>query len=173
MKRADRKIGVSVVELIIAIVILGLVAAIAIPRLSRASGRNTIEDDLRHRLSVLRTAIELYRNQHEAYPGVVAGTPAEDAAAAFVAQLTGRTRADGRACRAARADCFGPYLREGLPRSPFQKSAGPGRVFVWSEAGEPRASGAIDADWLFDCRTGYLIVNDPGKDAEGKRFDQY
>jgi general secretion pathway protein G len=172
MKCGRREHAVSVVELIIAIVILGLIAALAIPRFSRASV-DTVEGELRHRLSVLRTAIELYRNQHDGYPGVIDGAAGDDAAAVFVTQLTGRTAADGRPCQPGRADCVGPYLREGLPRSPFQKREGPGRVFVWTDAGAPRASAAIDADWLFDCRTGYLVVNDAGADAEGKRFDQY
>jgi hypothetical protein len=44
---------------------------------------------------------------------------------------------------------------------------------VWTETEAPRADAAIDADWLFDCRTGYLIVNDAATDAEGKRFDRY
>jgi type II secretory pathway pseudopilin PulG len=167
-----RHSGVSVVELIIAIVILGLIAALTIPRFSRA-GQGTTEDELRHRLSVLRTAIELYRTDHGDYPGMIDGQVAEDGPEVFVAQLAGRTRADGRPCQGETSGCFGPYIRDGLPRSPFEKGSGTGRVFIWTDTTEPRASDAIDADWLFDCRTGYLIANDAGTDADGKRFDQY
>src|SRR6185436_16825731 len=104
MKIARCRSGVSVVELIIAIVILGLLAALAIPRFSRA-GQGTAEDELRHRLSVLRTAIELYRTQHSGYPGTIDGQPAADAASVFVAQLAGRSSADGRACQIESGAC--------------------------------------------------------------------
>jgi type II secretory pathway pseudopilin PulG len=171
-KFSVRRSALSVVELIIAIVILGLLAALAIPRFSRAS-QNTPEDELRHRLSVLRTAIELYHADHDGYPGTIDGQPATDAADLFAAQLTRRTTADGRLCESGSAACHGPYIRDGLPRSPFRRGGGPGRVSVSSATIEAHADALIDADWLFDCRTGYLFVNDPGADGEGKRFDQY
>ena len=172
MHRARHKQGVTIVELIIAIVILGLIAALAIPRFSHA-GQDTVEDELRHRLSVLRTAIELYRSQHDGYPGAIDGVCTDEAGDLFAAQLTGRTGANGRPCEAGQADCFGPYIRNSLAGSPLRGTGSPGRVYVWTQSGEPHASAEIDADWLFDCRTGYLVVNDPEMDSERKRFDQY
>lgn len=174
MRRIRYATGVSVVELVIAIVILGLIAALAIPRFSRA-GQSTPEDELRHRLSVLRTAIELYRSEHAGYPGTLDGQTPADAASVFVAQLSGRTTADGRSCGMESSGCRGPYIREGLPRSPLQPAVSgvSGRVFIWSGSAAPQADATIEADWIFDCRTGYLIVNHAGSDSEGKRFDQY
>lgn len=171
-KTRVRRTALSVVELIIAFVILGLLAALAIPRFSRA-GQNTQEDELRHGLSILRTAVELYRTHHDGYPGTIDGRPASNAAELFAAQLSRRTTSDGRPCESGSSACHGPYIRDGLPRSPFRRGGGPGRVHVLSATGEPRADAAVDADWLFDCRTGYLIVNSEDADADGKRFDQY
>lgn len=171
-RRAARPSGVTVVELVIAIVILGLLAALAIPRFSRAA-QETPAGELRHRLSVLRTAIELYQRDHGSYPATIERELASNMSELFVMQLTGRTTRDGQACDSALAECLGPYIRAVLPRSPFRSGAEPARVHVLDGSDNPRADEAIDADWVFNRRTGYIVVNSAITDKDGKRFDEY
>lgn len=98
--------AVSIVELVIVVAIIGLIAALAIPRLSGAEEEDR-DAATRPALVVLRTAIELYAHDHGHYPGQCDADL--DAAAltpdALVAQLTERTNADGT-CGGA----YGPYL---------------------------------------------------------------
>lgn len=59
--RANR--AFSLIELIIVVAIIGLLAAIAIPRMSRAS-QGTVDARLKADLAVMRNAIELYAAEH-------------------------------------------------------------------------------------------------------------
>jgi type II secretory pathway pseudopilin PulG len=79
----------SLVEVLIVFVILGLLAAMTIPRLGRADTASR-EQVLAQRLGVLRLAIEMYREDHGVYPGRP-GAALNGAAdeAAFVQQLAG------------------------------------------------------------------------------------
>ena len=56
--------GFSLLELVIVVVILGLVAAIAIPRMSRGS-QGAAEAALAKNLATLRNALERYRAEHD------------------------------------------------------------------------------------------------------------
>jgi len=59
--RANR--AFSLIELIIVVAIIGLLAAIAIPRMSRAS-QGAVDARLKADLAVMRNAIELYAAEH-------------------------------------------------------------------------------------------------------------
>src|ERR1700736_605396 len=62
------RIGFSVIELVIVMVIIGIIAAIAIPRMSRGS-QGAAENALAGDLAVWRSALDLYQNEHGgAYP---------------------------------------------------------------------------------------------------------
>ena len=68
MKRRETQVAFdrsafSLVELVVVIVIIGIVAAIAIPRFSKAS-QNAGESALRANLKMLRDAIEQYGIEH-------------------------------------------------------------------------------------------------------------
>ncbi|MCK4342851.1 MAG: prepilin-type N-terminal cleavage/methylation domain-containing protein, partial [Phycisphaerae bacterium] len=81
--------GVSLIELIIALVILALLAALAIPRFSRAAAQPDEGAILRAHLKVLRVAIERYYQDHDVFPGCHAdGLNPAGSEAAFIAQLT-------------------------------------------------------------------------------------
>ena len=169
--------GFSLIELIVAVVILGVLAALAIPRFSQGAV-NQNEADLRTNLAVLRTAIEMYYHDHGAYPaqrpagavGAEVGT-----AAAFIRQLTQYTDAEGQTC-ATPSDVFrhGPYLRNGVPPCPV--SAGHASALVHLIAGEAEPAydpTAADAGWTYNCETGYIAANSPGEDLLGVRYDSY
>lgn len=151
MKSTGRRRAASILEFTIAIVILGVIAALAIPKLSRADSPRS-DGELRARLQVLRTAIELYHRDHGGYPG----QPAAGAAAAEAALV--------RDLR--------PYLRQGIPASPLRSGRGPGRVHAVAGAVHA-AIETVDADWIYNVDTGEIFANSPQVDGRGERFDQY
>src|SRR5689334_16899428 len=84
----------TLIELLIVVIIIGILAAIAIPQFANTGG-DAQESALSANLNTIRSAVELYRVQHAGvYPSAVAATP--DAAAA-----TACTNAGGVAGNAA------------------------------------------------------------------------
>lgn len=149
----------SALELLVGFVILGLVAALTIPQFSRAS-EETREQALRRTLASLRTAIDMYYADYAAYPasacadGSDAGT-----SGAFVQQLT--RRAGGKV-----------YLRDGLPDSPVRKQVGGGVEIIRGTA-LPSHLAESQADWIYNCDTGYIVANSDTIGVDGIRFDRY
>lgn len=66
MKRHVRK-GFSLIEMVIVILILGIIAAVAAPRMFDTASKAE-ENTTRQQLAVLRNAIEMYRAQNGSYP---------------------------------------------------------------------------------------------------------
>lgn len=64
----SRKNGFTLVELVIVILILGILAAVAAPRMFDTAG-NARTNATRHSLTVIRDAIQLYRASEGALPG--------------------------------------------------------------------------------------------------------
>jgi len=167
-RRREKPRALTLIELLVAAVILGVVAALAIPRLSHAAPRDRAEE-LRHALAVVRTAIELYYDDHGAYPG--AGLEnAEEASDAFVIQLSADSAASHQENRPSR---LGPYLAESMPSCPVADCAHASRVAVRCGAHELRGDPTLDAGWIYDPQTGHIIANSTQMDANGARFDQY
>lgn len=75
-KREDREAGFTLIELLVVVIIIGILAAIAIPVFlnQRNSARNaSVESDLRN----IATVMETYYTQNDAYPAagdLTAGT---------------------------------------------------------------------------------------------------
>ncbi len=68
MTRTSRKRrGFSLIEMVIVILILGIIAAVAAPRMFDTAEQAEI-NTTRQQLAVLRNAIEMYRAQNGAYP---------------------------------------------------------------------------------------------------------
>lgn len=176
--------GVSAIELVLVVVILGLLAALAIPRFSRA-GQSSAEAEVRERLMILRTAIELYHRDHGDYPcrdanpaawGDSANKDESPQPSRFAAQLTKYTSKAGTISdRREGPFLFGPYLRGGVPASPLTKAGDTrARVLVVSGAIEPGFQREFQhADWVYNCDTGAIAANSDAVDSTGKRFDQY
>lgn len=176
--------GVSAIELVLVVVILGLLAALAIPRFSRA-GQSSAEAEVRERLMILRTAIELYHRDHGDYPcrgtnsaesGDSANEGESPELSCFPAQLTKYTSKAGSVSdRREGPFLFGPYLRGGVPASPLTKADDTrARVLVVFGATEPGFQREFQhADWVYNCDTGAIAANCDAVDATGKRFDQY
>lgn len=133
----------SLVELVIVLVILGVIAAIAIPRISQGARGADIKA-LTADLAVLRGAIELYAVEHDTYP--------------TVAQLPNALlkRSDKDGTLNASGD-FGPYLHK-VPA--LKTGAKKGETVFVAPAANPPVAEENSAGWLYDEVTGQIWAND-------------
>jgi len=138
--RTNRR-AFSLIELVIVIIILGVISAIAIPRMMRA-GEGADVVGLQSDLQVIRGAIEMYRYEHQAFPTL----------AAFSDQLTKETDASG-----ALGTGFGPYV---VSIPPLKTGTHKDDTGVAATAGAPIAEGGGATGWLYDAATGSIWAND-------------
>jgi len=138
-----RKRAFSLVELVIVLVILGVIAAIAIPRMTKGAQGADIKGTMSD-LAVLRGAIELYAAEHDAYPTLVQMPNA----------LLKRTDKDGTVNS---AGAHGPYLA----RVPGLKTgAKKGQTAFLAPAANPPVAEVAACGWLYDAATGEMWAND-------------
>ena len=169
--------GFSLVELVIVIVILGVIAAIAIPRISSGS-KNAGDAALKADLQSIRNAIDWYYGEHNnTFPGAKGdGTNAADSAEAFTNQLTQYSDINGDCSTTKDADHpFGPYLRGSFPKLPAGSKVGNANVKVFTDGAPLTADTAQDAGWFYNDTTGQLIPNcaDTEKGNDGVAYNLY
>jgi len=162
--------GFTLVEILIVVIILGILAAVAIPQFGDSTD-DAREATLNASLAQMRSAIELYYHQHGAdYPGEkhhvtgAATTTTAQADSAFIAQLTLYTSLPGVAGTTKDATFkFGPYMKTGLPENPFN-----GLSTVKCDITTTDLS-SITSDattgWKFYVLTGRFIANDGAHDS--------
>lgn len=124
-----RRRGFTLVELVIVVLIIGILAAIAAPKLFDTSG-DARQNGTRQSLSVVRNAIEMYRAQQGALPGE-AGTEAD-------------LKSD-----------LGPYLQGPFPRAEIGNAGDTVRLQTTGAA--LTASGG--QSWAYDNVSGEFIIN--------------
>jgi type II secretory pathway pseudopilin PulG len=137
------------------VVVIGLLAAIAIPRMSRGAAGAT-DASLTGSLAVMRDGIDRYAAEHNGtFP----------AAATIAAQLTLYSNAAGGTQATKDATfMYGPYVRV-IPAAPVGAKKG--------QNGIAAADGAT-IGWLYDATAGTITVNCTTEtDASGKTYLTY
>jgi general secretion pathway protein G len=161
----------SLIELVIVIVILGIISAIAVPRISRGSS-GADEAALRSNLKVLRTAIECYAAEHRGvFPGFYkangsAGGEEDD----FVKQLTRHTSINGVVgdYDPSNGVIYGPYLYGDVPELPVP----PGSNEVIFEYENP-PYGDNSGGWVYNPEAGIIRANSTSLDSKGVSYLEY
>lgn len=158
--------GFTLVELLIVVIILAILAAIIVPQFSAATDDAT-QSAYDTNIANMRAAIDLYRQQHNAYPGAVTSTGAcpagmanqggaANSEAAFLNQLRFYTNSAGVACNGTDATFrYGPYLKDDVPVNPLG-DPGISTVNVIS-AGLLGITTDGSGGWKYDSVTGEFI----------------
>ncbi|MAE63351.1 MAG: hypothetical protein CMJ18_03690 [Phycisphaeraceae bacterium] len=160
--RSRRFAGFSLIELVIVVVIIGVISAIAIPRMTRGVN-NAGGISLKGSLAVLRSSIELYRAEHEGRNPTLGTTPD------IVEQLTKFSNVDGTVVSATPVSStgviYGPYLKA-VPEIPVGTKKGLKAVGSGTGAG---------LAWDYNATTGdikaALVATE--LDFEGIAFNTY
>ncbi|MFW6133168.1 MAG: type II secretion system protein [Planctomycetota bacterium] len=166
-----RQKAFTLVELLIVVVILGILAAIVLPRFSNASAQaraSMLADDLR----VVRSQMEVFKGHHI---GVPPGYPDCDASQApseeaFIEQMTHSSTAAGETGPPG-ADGFdyGPYLLEMVPNPVNNKRT----VEVLADDADFPDAADDSHGWVYQPATLEFRADCLGADASGRSYFDY
>ncbi len=161
----------TLVEILIVVIILGILAAIVLPKFSNASAiarASMLADDLR----VVRMQLTVFKSQHCDIP---AGYPGGDRTAAptEAALILHMTKASNAACATADPGTpgyeYGPYLRE-MPANPIN---GKDTIQVLANGAAFPAAGDDSHGWVYQPSTMTFKADSPGADDKGRTYFDY
>ncbi len=172
--------GFTLVELLIVVIILAILAAIVVPQFSSAT-RDTQESALDANLAGMRNAIELFKVQHNDWPGAGAtgaggdctgGTKGVGLAGtkeAFSEHLTQFSDKLGNTCTVQFGTYkFGPYIRKAMPMDPVTDKTD----IVVTALGTPIVPSAATGGWAYDTKSGQIVVNSNALDSKQVAYYQ-
>jgi general secretion pathway protein G len=138
----------TLVELVIVVTILGMVAAIAVPRVTKGTEK-AAANALEATLSNVRKAIDVYFAEHGRFPGHVPGSTVASGPD-FVKQITLYSDRLGNTSKNFGAPfVYGPYLRAPFPKSPVNDLN-----TVHVKANRAEADPAAGVGWVAVLETG-------------------
>lgn len=169
--RQQTRAAFTLLEILVVVIILGILAAIVIPKFSNATeaARSSMMAD---NLRIIRTQIAVFKGQHN---GIAPGYPALDPTqapteAAFIAHMTQSSKATGELAAAGTAGFpFGPYLRQ-IPENSINANSG---VEVLAD-GAALPAAADDSDgWLYQPSTMTFKADCKGTDETDRDYFDY
>jgi prepilin-type N-terminal cleavage/methylation domain-containing protein len=149
----------SLLELVIVVVILGILAAIAVPRMSR-SATNAADNAVAANLAILRNAVDLFSTEHGGTYPSLANLPNALTQYSDVAGTTFNASKD-----TGTGVIYGPYVRD-IP--PLPVGANKGKNTFTATLG-----GAFG--WVYESSTGKIFPNcaDSEVDGRGVKYNTY
>lgn len=150
--------GFTLVELLIVVIILAILAAIVVPQFT-ASTSDAREAAVDSTLQNMRSAIDLYRQQHDAY--AANGADVTDQAAAttlfFDHMLKYTNETGGVSATKNAAFPYGPYLR----KKSLPSVKGSETLVISNSTTVPLDVSTGTGGWIYSWETGQFMANHP------------
>lgn len=165
--------GFTLVEMLIVVIILGILAAIAVPQFG-SSTEDAKLGTMEANLSYLRNSVERYYHEHGAtMPGEINHTSGaavasvDECKAAFVAQLTLFSDKDGKTSNSKTGNfVYGPYVKSvKIPTNPFTDNNAVLCDITVTDITTAASTTTNGEAWKFYAKTGRLISNDGSHDS--------